>query len=344
MSDSGPIPITLLTGYLGSGKTTLLAYLLKRPELHETLVLVNEFGEIALDHELLYAGSEAVMLLGQGCLCCAATSELADQLDQLYTARMRKELPAFERVVIETTGLADPAPILQALVAQPALAALYRLDAVVATVDAQLGMRELDRYFEAVKQVALADRIVLTKIDLAQDDVLATLQARLQALNPTAPIVRSQQGEVEPRFLFDAGYAGAARRPERIEEWLEATRYLPMLADAAPSVFPGAQHDRRIHAFTWSCEAPVSGAALWAELEALIERHGEKLLRVKGIVNVQGQSAPRVIHIVQHVLYPVLTLPSWPSADRRTRLVFIARDLQPEAIRNQLQRAAAATH
>jgi G3E family GTPase len=337
MSKAGAIPVTLLTGYLGSGKTTLLARLLPRPELRDTLVLVNEFGEIALDHELLEAGSEAVMLLGQGCLCCAAASDLAEQLDRLYTRRMRKEIPAFQRVVIETTGLADPAPILQTLVAEPALATLYRLDAVAATVDGQLGMRELDRHFESVKQAALADRIVLTKADLVQAAALEALEARVRALNPTAPMVHSRCGDVDPAFLFDRGYAAAAHSPERADEWL-GLRYLPLLPGAA--VFgDGARHDGRIRSLAWTREAPVSGASLWAALESLIERHGAQLLRVKGIVNVQGQSEPRVVHIVQHVLYPVLKLAAWPSADRRTRLVFIARDLEDEAVLQPLEEA-----
>jgi G3E family GTPase len=337
MNRSGAIPITLLTGYLGSGKTTLLARLMPRPELRHTLVLVNEFGEIGLDHELLEAGSEAVMLLGQGCLCCAAASELAEQLDRLYTRRMRKEVPAFERVVIETTGLADPAPILQTLVAEPALATLYRLDAVATTVDGQLGMLELDRHFESVKQVALADRIVLTKADLAQPAELEALEARVRALNPTAPIVHSRCGDLDPGFLFDRGYAATAHRPERADEWL-GLRYRALPA-AAASAGGARSHDCRIRSFAWSTEVPVSGAALWAGLETLIERYGEQLLRVKGIVNVQGQNEPRVVHIVQHVLYPVLKLSAWPSADRRTRLVLIVRDLDPEAVLQPLEQA-----
>lgn len=339
---SQAIPITLLTGYLGSGKTTLLSRLLAHPELSDTAVLVNEFGEIALDHDLLYSAAESVILLDRGCLCCALRSDLAEQLDELYTRRLRKEVPAFQRVVIETTGLADPAPILQTLVAEPMLAALYRLDGVVATADGQLGLQELDRHFESVKQAALADRIVITKADLAAEAALQALEARLRDLNPAAPIVRASHGAVEPAFMLDIGFDAAERDPGRVERWLRAERYVPAPAQAPR--FPGDDraHDRRVRSFALTFEEPVSGAALWRGLESLIERHGEKLLRVKGIVAVRGQSAPRVIHIVQHVLYPVLSLPVWPSADRRTRLVFIVRDLEQAEVRDALDAALAA--
>jgi G3E family GTPase len=337
MSEAGPIAVTLLTGYLGSGKTTLLSKLLEQPALRDALILVNEFGEIALDHELLYSGSEAVMLLGRGCLCCALQSDLAAQLDDLYTRRMRKELPAFQRIVIETTGLADPAPILQSLVADPMLTALYRLDGVVTTVDGQLGMQELDRHFESVKQAALADRIVLTKTDLAREPELQRLEARLRELNRAAPIVRAARGNIDPQSVLDGGYAAAGRRLEWAEQWVHGRRYLPV--PASRSTARSGAHDRRIRSFAYRRTAPVSGVRLWKALEELIERHGEKLLRVKGIVNVQGQDRPRVIHIVQHVLYPVLTLPGWPTAERTTRLVFIVLDLEEVELLAVLQAA-----
>lgn len=323
---SSAIPITLLTGYLGSGKTTLLARLLRRDAFANTAVLVNEFGEIALDHDLLFGASESIVLLDRGCLCCALRSDLAEQLDDLYTRRLRKEIPAFERVVIETTGLADPAPILQTLVTEPMIAALYRLDGVVTTADGQLGERELDRHFESVKQAAVADRIVVTKVDLADAAALDGLEARLRDINPAAPIRRVARGELDPAFILDVGLNAALSQPDRIGHWLQADRYVPVAATEGLSI-AGARHDRTIRSFALTFDAPVSGAKLWQGLETLIERSGEKLLRVKGLVNVGGQDKPKVIHIVQHVLYPVLTLPAWPSADRRTRIVFIVRDL-----------------
>ena len=331
------IPINLLTGYLGSGKTTLLSRLLAHPQLADTAVLVNEFGEIALDHQLLYGGAESIVLMDRGCLCCALRSDLADQLDELYSKRMRAEIPQFKRVVIETSGLADPAPILQTLASDPMLAALYRLDGVIATVDGEHGDRELAAHFESVKQAALADRIVITKGDRAPSESIEALAGRLRALNPAAPILRAVQGNIEPAAILDAGIFDSQGKLESVERWLMTQRYRP--AGTGPALVPGKRHDERVRSFAIVYDEPVSGTRLWQGLEALIEAKGEHLLRVKGIVNVIDQQRPRVIHIVQHVLYPVTTLPDWPDGDRRTRLVFIVRDLDPEAVRDRLNEA-----
>jgi len=333
---SSAIPIILLTGYLGSGKTTLLRGLLGHAELRNTAVLVNEFGEVALDHQLLFSSSETVVLLGRGCLCCALRSDLAGQLDDLYTRRMRKEVPAFDRVVIETTGLADPGPILQTLVAEPMLAALYRLDSVVTTVDGELGFRTLDEHFESVKQTAIADCLVVTKGDRAGEAALSALEARLHALNPAAVIVRAANGDLDPAVVLGSASADPAARAEGLQRWLRASSYQPVRPGSSFLPATASRHDERIRSFSLTYDAPVSGAALWRGLEQLIECHGEKLLRIKGLVNVEGQSEPKVIHIVQHVLYPVQSLPRWPDADRRTRLVFIVRDLDPQLVRRTI--------
>ena len=333
------IPITLLTGYLGSGKTTLLRRLLAHPELKDTAVLVNEFGEIALDHQLLFSATESIVLLDRGCLCCALRSDLSDQLDQLYSRRMRKEIPEFQRVVIETTGLADPAPILQTLVGEPMIAALYRLDGVVTTVDGEFGEQELDEHFESVKQASIADRIVITKVDRAHAEALARLESRLRALNPAAPIVRAANGAIEPSAILNIGIYNVDGKIAGIEQWLNTNRYRPISADAVLAFGAAQPHDRRIRSFAIVYDQPVSGTRLWQGLEALIEQSGERLLRVKGIVNLTGQAQPRVMHIVQHVLYPVTTLPAWPDEDRRTRLVFIVRDLELSEVQDTLQRA-----
>ena len=331
------IPIHLLTGYLGSGKTTLLSRLLAHPHLADTAVLVNEFGEIALDHQLLYGAAESIVLMDRGCLCCALRSDLSDQLDELYSKRMRAEIPQFKRVVIETSGLADPAPILQTLVSDPMLAALYRLDGVIATVDGEHGDRELDEHFESVKQAALADRIVITKIDRAPHGSIELLAGRLRSLNPAAPTLRAAHGNVEPGAILDAGIYDAQGKLGDVERWLMSQRYRPLATDPAPLCV--TRHDARVRSFAIVYDRPVSGICLWQGLEALIEEQGERILRVKGIVNVIGQGEPRVIHIVQHVLYPVTTLPDWPDGDRRTRLVFIVRDLDPGMVRDRLNDA-----
>lgn len=337
---SQAIPITLLTGFLGSGKTTLLQKLLAHPQLRDTAVLVNEIGAIGLDHELLYSAAEAVVLMDRGCLCCALRSDLAEQLDDLYTRRMRKEVPQFARVVIETTGLADPAPILQTLATERTIAALYRLESVVTTVDGQLGEAELDEHFESVKQAAVADRLVITKVDLVDAGSIARLAARLRALNPAAPILHAANGAIDPAALLDldAGALGD-RAPARARS-LALDRYRPVTT-AGADTFAATRgvHDTRIRSFAIVYDRPVSGKALWAGLERLIDTEGDKLLRVKGIVDVIGQPHPRVIHIVQHVLYPVTSLPDWPDRDRRTRLVFIVRDLEPGAVRSIIDAA-----
>lgn len=336
---SAPVPITLLTGYLGSGKTTLLRGLLGHPEFRNTAVLVNEFGEIALDHQLLYSSSETVVLMDRGCLCCALRSDLAEQLDDLYTRRMRKAVPAFERVVIETTGLADPGPILQTLVAEPMLAALYRLESVVTTVDGELGLRTLDVHFESVKQAAIADCLVVTKTDRADASLLADLEVRLRRLNPAAALVPVANGAVDPALILGAAAIDEARRAHGAARWLRSDSYPRLHAGTAFRSAQASRHDARIRSFALAYEAPVSGAKLWQGLEALIDGHGEKLLRIKGIVNVEGVDEPKVVHIVQHVLYPVQTLAQWPDADRRTRLVFIVRDLDPELVRATIDHA-----
>jgi G3E family GTPase len=336
------IPITLLTGYLGSGKTTLLRHLLAHPHLQDTAVLVNEFGEIALDHQLLYGAAESIVLMDRGCLCCALRSDLADQLDELYSKRARAEIPRFKRVVIETSGLADPAPILQTLVSEPMLAALYRLDGVVGTVDGEHGDRELDEHFESVKQAALADRIVITKEDRAGMESMDALESRLRLLNPAAPILRAANGAIEPEAVLDTGIYDAQGKLESVERWLMSRRYRPAAMTPAWPAIAAKRHDDRVRSFSIVYDRPVSGNRLWQGLEALIEASGESIMRVKGIVNVLDQDKPRVIHIVQHVLYPVTTLPAWPDSDHRTRLVFIVRDLDPSAVRDTLDRALAA--
>ena len=256
---------------------------------------------------------------------------------------MHAEIPQFRRVVIETSGLADPAPILQTLVSEPMLAALYRLDGVITTVDGEHGDRELDHHFESVKQAALADRIVITKADRAQDQPMRALESRLRALNPAAPILRAANGDIEPAAILDAGVYDAQGKLQSVEHWLMSNRYRPAHADSRWPAVSSKRHDERVRSFAIVYDQPVSGARLWQGLEALIAASGESILRVKGIVNVLDQPQPRVIHIVQHVLYPVTTLSAWPDGDRSTRLVFIVRDVDPNMVRDTLDRALTGT-
>jgi G3E family GTPase len=341
------IPVTLLTGFLGSGKTTLLRSLLARPELGDTAVLINEFGEVGLDHKLVRASTENVVLLESGCICCTVQGELVEELRELYSKRLRGEVPMFRRVIIETTGLADPAPILHALIYDRIVASMYRLDGVVTTVDGVLGETTLDAHFESVKQAAVADRLLITKTDAASPGVAAALEARLRELNPAAPIHRIAGGVVDPTLVLDAGLYDVGRNSPDVQRWLRFERYRPVAGDVVPggaaAAIGGAvtgrsapRHDERIRTFSVTFDEPVSGHALSAALDMLANFRGENLLRVKGIVNLAGDPLPKVVHLVQHILYPVVSLPAWPDDDRRTRLVFIVRDLEPAFVRETL--------
>src|SRR5216683_2761216 len=218
---SSLIPVTLLTGFLGSGKTTVLNHVLKEPGMAATAVIVNEFGEIGLDHLLVERSSEDVVLLNSGCLCCTVRSDIVDTLTNLFVDRVKGKIPFFTRVAIETTGLADPAPILHTLMTNPIVAARYMLDGVVTTVDAVNGAGTLDRQPEAVKQAAVADRLIVTKSDLAEPAALASLEARLRALNPGAPLLRAEHGAVDPSVLFGLGLFDPQTKSVEVRRWLQ---------------------------------------------------------------------------------------------------------------------------
>jgi G3E family GTPase len=312
MAAEPAIPVSVLTGFLGSGKTTLLSHLLRRPELSRAAVIINEFGEIGLDHELVETSEDTVIALTTGCLCCKVRSDLTQTLHDLLRRRDAGALPQkFDHIVIETSGLADPAPILHALMTDASLAERVTLGSVVTTVDAVAGEATLDREAVSRKQVALADRIVLSKLDLARGDTAALLR-RVAALNPGAPTLRAVRGRVEAASLFADPWRSA--RPE-IDAWL---------GDA-----PGhahEHHDGEIRAYAVVRAAPIRAVALALFLEALAEHCGADLLRLKGIVDIaESPERPAVIHGVQHVFHAPRWLERWPSADRTSRMVFITR-------------------
>jgi G3E family GTPase len=320
------IPVCVLTGFLGSGKTTLLGRLLKRPEFARTAVIINEFGEIGLDHDLIETSDESFVVLQTGCLCCTIRGDLVLTLADILRRRDEGTVTPFDRVVIETSGLADPAPILHAVMSDEALAERLMLAGVVTTVDAVHGAETLERQPESVKQVAVADRLVLTKTDLVAENP-AALADRLAALNPSAPVLPACFGDIDPVRLFDA----------RI--WDPAGK-LAALADT-PRQDHGA-HDRNPHGGRTKCFAlirnqPIPAVALTLFLEALAEHCGADLLRLKGIVDIaESPDRPAVIHGVQHVFHPPAFLDRWPSDDRRSRLVFIVRDLPGEFVESLL--------
>jgi len=315
-------PVTVLTGFLGSGKTTLLSALVADPRFADTAIVVNELGEAPIDHALLRQASGDVVTLAGGCICCRAAGDIVRALRELHHQRSTGAVPAFRRVVIETTGLADPAPLLATLVEIPVTAARYSLSGVVTTVDAQHALATLDAHPESVKQVAVADRIVITKVDLAPAQALEALEPRLAALAPGARILHAARGALDGALLFDAGLGGAARPPDA-RGWLNEGAYA---SHAAPS-----RHDPRISSFVWRHEEPLAWDDLETALETLRDVMGERILRMKGLVSVAGEPGPRAVHMVQHALYPPARLPAWPDADRATRLVFIGRDLEEAA-------------
>jgi G3E family GTPase len=338
MTASVITPVTLLTGFLGSGKTTLLNRLLKHPSMSETAVLINEFGAVSIDHLLVREASENMIIMSNGCICCSVAGDMVTALRDLYFKRANNEIPIFKRVVIETTGLADPAPIMHTLIEMPLVAARYSLSGIVVTVDASHGMKQLDEHFESVKQAAVADRIVITKTDLVPRDVTEKLRARITALNPGAIIFEAVAGDIDPDLLFDTGLYQPGAKTADIQKWLRAEAYRPL--PAKTSLFEKSQkprHDERIRAFAVIIGAPVIWQNLVDALEMLTSMRGEQILRIKGIVNVANEAAPRAIHAVQHTIYPAARLPLWPDADHRTRLVFITRDLDENFIRDALK-------
>jgi G3E family GTPase len=310
-------PVTVLTGFLGAGKTTVLNHLLRQPELARTAVLVNEFGEIGIDHLLVEKLDENTVLLNAGCLCCTVRGDLTRVLREMLPRARRDEIG---RIIIETTGLAEPAPILATLMTDPVVASAYRLDGVVTVIDAVGGLTNLAERPEALRQVAVADRIVLTKTDLADP---GSLLARIDALNPGAPVITARHGAVDPATILHAGLFNPASKIPDVAGWLQAEAHAHHHHD----------HDERITSFCLTFDRPLhwQGVGMWLEL--LIQTRGKDLLRIKGILNLQGQDRPVAIHAVQHVLHPPALLSGWPEGDPRTsRIVFITQDLPRSVI------------
>ena len=353
-----PLPISVLTGFLGSGKTTLLRQLLAHPAMEQTAVIVNEFGEIGLDHLLVEKIAEDAVLLNSGCLCCTVRGDLIESLRDLFKRRVKREVPAFERLVIETTGLADPAPILQTLMTDPLIASRFRLDGVITTVDGVNGSATLDQQIESVKQAAVADRLLVTKSDIAAPDQLVALKTRLQQLNPAAGLLSVVEGDVHPDRLFNAGLYDPETKSLDVQGWLKAEAYGAPPGDRDHHDHDGHhhgghehrehehqgnhhhdvnRHDQSIRAFCLTYEQPLDWDRFVSWIEMLITLYGSGLLRIKGLLNVKNMDQPLVIHGVQHVFHPPVQLEAWPDEDRRSKIVFITRDLEEEMFANTLK-------
>ncbi len=335
-----PVPVTIITGFLGSGKTTLLAKLLRHPAMGQTAVIINEFGEIGLDHELIEASDETDVTLMGGCLCCTIKGDLINTMQQLHVRRGLGEVPHFERLVIETTGLADPAPVLQSIMADRQLERCYRLDGVVTLIDAMNGMDTLDRHLEALKQAAVADRLVITKTDVASPDEVNTLQGKLADLNSAARIIESVHGDVAPNLLLDAGIFDPTNKSPDVERWLNEEAYIRRHQDhdGHDHHHDVNRHDEHITAFCIRHDQPIPSATAGFFLDVLMSERGEDLLRVKGLINIAEQpETPMVIHGVQHVIHAPVYLETWPSADRDSRLVFIVKEITKEQIERLLK-------
>ena len=340
-----PFDLAIVTGFLGAGKTTLLNRLLRDPALAETLVLVNEFGAVGLDHLLVERVEGDMLVMTSGCLCCTVRGDIASALEDALRKRDNGRMTPFTRVLIETTGLADPAPVLHTIMQHPYLRLRFRLQAVVTVVDALVGAATLDAHVEAVKQAAMADRIVLTKTDLvAEPGATDALRARLHALNPSAPLLEAATGAADAATLLAGSYDPAARGADAAA-WLAAEAFADQHEhhhhrhDVDRHDID--RHDARIRAFCLRYPRPVAPAALSLFMELLRSAHGAHLLRFKGLIALSDDPArPAVAHGVQHVMHPPVRLDAWPDDDRTTRMVFILHDLAPAFVESLWAAAA----
>jgi len=310
------IPVTVVTGFLGAGKTTLVKHFLQTPEGHGTAVLVNEFGEAGIDDALLRDSTEKTVLLGNGCLCCNFRSDLQMALHRMVVDRERGVIPPFGRVLIETSGLADPSPILTTFATDRALGGEFFVEAVIAVIAAADGIKTTGEYAEARRQIMLADRIVISKTDIADEDAAEVLTTRLRELNPRARIIAADYGRLDPAWITDSATA----------------------RDAAAFVAEAAEieHTDRVRSFTIIEDVAIAWEPFARAMETLIALRGADLLRVKGFLNVAGCKGPVVVQFVQHIAHPPVELAAWPDNDRKSRVVFITRDIGEREVRDLL--------
>ena len=319
-----PIPVTIVTGFLGSGKTTLLNRLLREPALANSAVIINEYGDVALDHLLVSTPAENMVILDTGCLCCTVRGDLVQTLTDLHAKRADAIVPSFDRVIVETTGLADPVPVVRTLIEDEVLRNRYRVHDIVTLIDALHGERELDEHTESVKQAALADMMVITKTDLVAPEAVVALRERLARLNADAEVHVAIRGDIDASLFVRDGEPNARAQAAQIEQRLQRRN------DAPHEYHVPSRHDSRVRAFSFYREHPIRRAGLLIWLDMIRALRGANLLRVKALLNVEGE--PVVLHAVQTVVDEPVVLEAWPTDDRRSRLVFIVRDIDRETV------------
>ena len=329
------IPVNVITGFLGSGKTTLLQRLLRSPNMARTAVLINEFGEVGLDHLLVQPVDDSVVLLQSGCICCTIRDDLNAALRDLLSKRQRKQVPQFDRVVIETTGLADPAPILYTLFAEPVLRHHLRLGNVITTVDAVNAQRHVTGAAESIKQIAVADHLVLTKTDIADATAVDQAQRILARVNPSARKFDACLNPIDANVLLRSDPYDPATKSAAVQAWFREESQRDSMHDHQPS-HDNSRHDSQIASFSLTLDGALDWTAFGIWLTMLLNRHGENVLRVKGILHVTGMATPIVINGVQHLVHPPVHMSRWPDADRRSRIVFITRGMDPVLIQRSL--------
>jgi G3E family GTPase len=330
------LPVAIITGFLGSGKTTLLNQLLIHPDMQNTAVVINEFGAVSIDHLLVRSATEDIVVMEGGCVCCTVRGDLTQTLQDLFLKRVRLEITEFERVVIETTGLADPAPIIHTLLNDAILKTYFYLDSVITTVDSVYGLDQLEEQYETVKQIAVADRLILTKVDIASASNIKNLRERLQRLNPAALLLESIDGQVAIEKLFNANLYNPATKSIDVQQWLQAEMYADHTSPRHEPHRNEMRHESYIRSFCLTYEQPLSWTVLNRWFQQLTALRGKDLLRVKGIAYTVETDLPVVIQGVHHIFQPPTTLPTWPTEQRYTQIVFITRNISQTVIEQML--------
>jgi G3E family GTPase len=336
MSSGSPIPVIVLTGFLGSGKTTLLQRLLQTEAGRRAAVLINEFGEISLDHLLVKNVRGSTVVLQNGCVCCSVRSELRAGLRELVDGRAKGEVPPFDRIVIETTGLADPVPVVQTIAVDPMLRNHLRLTSLVSTVDALNGLDQINTQEEAMRQAATAERLIITKTDLSDERQIDKLQQRLARINPMAPVARAPGAENVWSLLLGGDPSDPQKRSEDAYTISYAAEKLRSEAWVAAQPSAQSRHTHSIASFALRVREPIDWSPFVVWLSLLVYRHGREVLRVKGLLDVPGAKGPIWLNAVQHFIHPPVHLDSWPDDDHTSRLVFIVQGLEEAAIRSSL--------